>query len=121
MLPRARVWSDHRHVNELALYHAGIVGSPSRRFYHQLLTVYLCIARACGQTVPTTNLILAGVAVSSFATSLTSFLMLRSTSEVRRAIGWFLGGVSLVGWNAILAIIPYLAIGLGVWFSAVMP
>ena len=38
--------------------------------------------------------------------------MLRSTGEVRRAIGWLLGGVSLVSWDATLALIPYLAIGL---------
>ena len=56
----------------------------------------------------TTNLILAGVAFSSFATSLTSFLMLRSTSEVRRALGWLLGGASQAGWTAILAILPYI-------------
>jgi iron complex transport system permease protein len=57
-------------------------------------------------------LILAGVAVSSFTTSLTSFLMLRSTGEVRRAIGWLLGGVSLVSWEATLALVPYLVIGM---------
>ena len=67
-----------------------------------------------GQTVPTTNLILAGVAFSSFATSLTSFLMLRSTNEVRRALGWLLGGASQAGWTAILAMLPYLVIGLGI-------
>ena len=38
--------------------------------------------------------------------------MLRSTGEVRRAIGWLLGGVSLVSWDAILVLIPYLAIGM---------
>jgi iron complex transport system permease protein len=38
--------------------------------------------------------------------------MLRSTGEVRRAIGWLLGGVSLVGWDATLVLIPYLTIGL---------
>jgi iron complex transport system permease protein len=52
------------------------------------------------------------VAVSAFATSLTSFLMMRSTGEVRRAIGWLLGGVSLVSWDATLALIPYLAVGM---------
>jgi iron complex transport system permease protein len=57
-------------------------------------------------------LILAGVAFSSFATSLTSFLMLRSTGELRRAIGWLLGGVSLIGWDVTLALVPYLLIGL---------
>jgi iron complex transport system permease protein len=80
-----------------------------------LLTVFIVyfLARV-GQTIPTTNLILAGVAFSSFATSLTSFLMLRSTSEVRRALGWLLGGASQAGWTAILAMLPYLVIGLGI-------
>ena len=40
--------------------------------------------------------------------------MIRSTSEVRRALGWLLGGASLGGWTAILAITPYLVIGLGI-------
>ncbi len=91
----------------------GLLAIPLAAFITSLLTVYLVytIARI-GGSVPTTNLILAGVAVSSFAVSLTSFLMLRSTGEVRRAIGWLLGGVSLVSWDATLALIPYLAIGL---------
>jgi iron complex transport system permease protein len=38
--------------------------------------------------------------------------MLRSTGEVRRAIGWLLGGVSLVSWDATLALVPYLVIGM---------
>lgn len=91
----------------------GLLAVPLAAFLTSLLTVYLVYTFAhVGGTVPTTNLILAGVAVSSFATSLTSFLMLRSTGEVRRAIGWLLGGVSLAGWDATLALIPYLTIGL---------
>lgn len=92
----------------------GLLAVPLAAFAASLLTVYLVYAFAhVGGSVPTTNLILAGVAISSFATSLTSFLMLRSTGEVRRAIGWLLGGVSLVGWDVTLALIPYLALGLG--------
>ena len=91
----------------------GLLAVPLAAFITSLLTVYLVYSFAhVGGTVPTTNLILAGVAGSSFATSLTSFLVLRSTGEVRRAIGWLLGGVSLVGWDATLVLIPYLAIGL---------
>ena len=91
----------------------GLLAVPLAAFITSLLTVYVVYTIAhIGGSIPTTNLILAGVAVSSFATSLTSFLMLRSTGEVRRAIGWLLGGVSLVGWDAMLALIPYLAIGL---------
>ena len=38
--------------------------------------------------------------------------MLRSTGELRRAIGWLLGGVSLIGWDVTLVLVPYLFIGL---------
>jgi len=91
----------------------GLLAVPLAAFIASLFTVYLVYTFAhIGRTVPTTNLILAGVAVSSFATSITTFLMLRSTGEVRRAIGWLLGGVSLIGWDVTLALIPYLAIGM---------
>jgi iron complex transport system permease protein len=91
----------------------GLLAVPLAAFIASLLTVYIVYTIAhIGGSVPTTSLILAGVAVSSFAVSLTSFLMLHSTGEVRRAIGWLLGGVSLVSWNATLALIPYLGIGL---------
>ena len=91
----------------------GLLAVPLAAFIASLLTVYLVYTFAhIGRTVPTTNLILAGVAVSSFATAITTFLMLRSTGEVRRALGWLLGGVSLIGWDVTLAMIPYLAIGM---------
>ncbi|CAG0997210.1 partial Vitamin B12 import system permease protein BtuC, partial [Anaerolineae bacterium] len=55
----------------------GLLAIPLAAFITSLLTVYLVYNFAhVGGTVPTTNLILAGVAVSSFATSLTSFLVL---------------------------------------------
>lgn len=93
----------------------GLMAIPLSAFIAALLTVFIVYSLArVGQTIPTTNLILAGVAFSSFATSLTSFLMIRSTSEVRRALGWLLGGASQTGWTAILAIVPYLIIGLGI-------
>ena len=91
----------------------GLLAVPLAAFLSSLLTVYLVYTFAnIGKIVPTTNLILAGVAVSSFAVSMTSFLMLRSSGEVRRAIGWLLGGVSLVGWDVTLALVPYLAVGM---------
>lgn len=97
----------------------GLMAVPMAAFVAALLTVLIVyfLARV-GRTVPTTNLILAGVAFSSFATSLTSFLMLRSSGEVRRALGWLLGGASQSGWTAILAIFPYLLIGLGILIAS---
>ncbi len=88
----------------------GLMAIPLAAFLAALLTVFIVYQLArVGHTVPTTNLILAGVAFSSFATSLTSFLMLRSTGEVRRALGWLLGGISLTGWDSVLSLLPYLA------------
>lgn len=93
----------------------GLMAIPLTAFVTALLTVLAVYAIArIGRTVPTTNLILAGVAISSFAASLTSFLMLRSTNEVRRALGWLLGGSIQGGWTPILAILPFLSIGITV-------
>ena len=93
----------------------GLMAVPAAAFVGALLTVFLVYTMArVGKTVPTTNLILAGVAFSSFATALTSYLMLRSTGELRRAISWMLGGSSQAGWGPVLVILPYLAIGLGI-------
>ena len=93
----------------------GLLAIPMAAFIAALLTVFIVYSLArVGRTVPTTNLILAGVAFSSFATSLTSFLMLRSTNEIRRALAWLMGGASQSDWTAIIAIAPYLFIGLGV-------
>jgi iron complex transport system permease protein len=92
----------------------GLLAVPAAAFAGALGTVFLVYLLArLGKTVPTTSLILAGVAFSSFATALTSFLMLRSTGELRRAIAWLLGGASQAGWEPVLAILPFLLSGLG--------
>ena len=91
----------------------GLFTVPAAAFLGGAITVTLVyfLARV-GKTVPTTTLILAGVAVSSFATSLTSFLMLRSNQELRRALAWLLGGSILSGWEPVLAMLPYLLLGM---------
>ncbi len=93
----------------------GLMAVPFSAFLAAMLTVFsVYLLARVGRTVPTTNLILAGVAFSSFATALTSYLMLRSTGEVRRALGWIMGGSTQAGWDAVLGILPYLVIGVGV-------
>jgi iron complex transport system permease protein len=81
-----------------------------------VVTVYL-LARS-GNTVPTTTLILAGVAVGSFASALTTFLMFRSDGEVRRALAWLLGGSTISGWGPVIAGLPYLALGIGLLLTS---
>ncbi|MEW6648813.1 MAG: iron ABC transporter permease [Chloroflexota bacterium] len=93
----------------------GLMAVPLSAFTVALLTVFIVyqLARS-GRTLPVTNLVLAGVAVSSFAGALTSFLMLSSTGELRRALAWLLGGSALTGWQPVLALLPYWLVGLGV-------
>jgi iron complex transport system permease protein len=88
---------------------------PIAAFLAALVTVVVVynLARV-GKTAPTTNLILAGVAISSFATALTSLLMLQSEGDIHSAIAWLLGGGALGGWEPVLASLPYIAIGLTV-------
>ena len=92
----------------------GLYTIPASAFLGAVLTVAIVYSLArVGRAVPTTTLILAGVAFSTFATSLTSFLMFRSDTELRRAMGWLFGGGSLGGWGPVWAILPYIALGVG--------
>jgi len=92
---------------------AGMYRVPAAAFGAALLTVALvyALARRHGYTSPAT-LILAGVAVSSVASALMSFLMLRSSGDLRRALSFLLGGAPLLGWKPVLAMLPYWAVGM---------
>jgi len=70
------------------------------------------LARVDG-LVPLTTLILAGVAIGSFASALTSFLMLRTELQLHRAISFLLGGSPIAGWDPVIAVLPYMMIGMG--------
>lgn len=92
----------------------GMAAIPVAAFVGAVLSVGLVysIARV-GRTTPITTLLLAGVAVGTFASALTMLIVLLATDELRRAIGWLLGGFALAGWGPVLASLPYLAIGVG--------
>ena len=93
----------------------GMAAIPAAAFGGALLTVALVYALArVGRSTPVTTLILAGVAVSSFATAITSTVMLLSFSELHRAVTWMVGGFSLGGWGPVLAALPYLVVALGI-------
>ncbi len=54
-----------------------------------------------------TSLILAGVAVSSFFTSLQTFAQQRDDETIRQVYGWILGSVATSGWNQVTLLAPY--------------
>ena len=92
---------------------AGLFSVPLAAFAGALLTVLVVTLLArVRRTVPTTNLILAGVAVSSFASAVTSALMIHSTGEMRRALVWLMGGAIMTGWSPVLGMLPYMLIAL---------
>lgn len=97
----------------------GFFSIPATAFIGGVITVFIVYRLArFGNALAMTNLILAGVAVGSFASALTSFIMLRSDGEVRRAIAWLLGGSTLSGWSPVIASLPYIIISLGTLIAA---
>jgi iron complex transport system permease protein len=95
----------------------GMATLPAAAFAGALLTVGLVYRLArVGRYTPVTTLILAGVAVSAFASAATSLMMLLSTEQLHRAVAWLLGGFALGGWEPVLAAAPYLFAGLLVLF-----
>ena len=60
-----------------------------------------------GHSTPTTTLILAGVAVGSFATAVSTFLLLRLGQQMVHVMAFLLGGYSAAGWEAVVAVAPF--------------
>jgi iron complex transport system permease protein len=87
---------------------------PLGAFIGAITTVLLVynLARVNG-LVPLTTLILAGVAVGAFASAVTSSLMLRTDLQIHRAISFLLGGSPMLGWDPVVAALPYMLIGMG--------
>lgn len=92
----------------------GLMAIPLAAFIGAMAAVFIVTRLArVGNTLPSTNLILAGVAVSSFTSAITSLLMINSSGELRRALVWLLGGSALSGWNPVTGVLPYVLIGCG--------
>lgn len=100
----------------------GLATVPAAAFIVALITVFIVLQiTRLGPSASVTTLLLAGVAVSAFATALMTFLMLRSQGELRRAMAWLLGGFSLGGWMSFWVALPYVALGLGVLILLARP
>ncbi|MEW6309019.1 MAG: iron ABC transporter permease [Bacillota bacterium] len=69
-----------------------------------------------GRKVPVMNLLLAGVAVSSFLTAAVSAIMITSERRLWTIMFWLMGGFSGRGWSHLAAALPLFAVGgLVVW------
>lgn len=84
---------------------------PPAAFVGALIAVGLAyfLART-GPVVPTTSLILAGVAVSSVCTAVVTYLMLEFNTRTLAILNWILGGFNTTTWTDVGIALPYMII-----------
>ena len=80
-----------------------------------VLVTYV-VGTAFGTTQSSTTLILAGVAVTSLATSIQAFILQRNTDVVRQVYSWILGRLSSATWGDVRLVLPYVLLSTGVLF-----
>lgn len=72
------------------------------------------LGAAAGGRRTGSTLILAGVAVAAFLTAAQTFVQQRNTDAIREVYSWILGRLGTAGWQEVLLLIPYAAVGITV-------
>ncbi len=73
-------------------------------------TIVYNLARV-GKALPTTTLILAGVALGALLGSIVSYLIISSGEKMQGIIFWLMGSFSLSQWSEVKVVIPYVLVG----------
>ena len=93
----------------------GFGAIPLLAFVGALLSVAVVYSLArVGGTLPTTTLILAGVALGAFLAAIISYLIITSGEEVHGILFWLMGSFSLSRWSEIKFVLPYVVIGIAI-------
>src|SRR3972149_5728801 len=74
------------------------------------VAVVYMLARV-GKTLPTTTLILAGVALGALLGSVVSYLIITSGDAAQGMIFWLMGSFSLSSWGEVRVVLPYVVAG----------
>jgi iron complex transport system permease protein len=88
--------------------------APLAAFVGGLAVTFLvyALARRNGR-VPIGVLLLTGIAVGGLMQAVTSFMLLRqSSADLRTIMSWLMGSLAQSGWHDVLALLPYVTIGL---------
>jgi iron complex transport system permease protein len=95
-------------VLDAPLTAAGLSLLPLISFAGAITSVLLAysIARVGGQT-PNTTLVLAGVAISSLAVSLISYILILDSRNVSQVLSWLLGSFNGSSWQDLGYVLPY--------------
>ncbi len=84
--------------------------------------VIYSLARVGGKT-PITTLLLAGVAVGAFLSSITTYLMFKGQDAFHtvHVLSWLMGSFSLSNWQQVRLLLPYLLLGLAIIYVNARP
>lgn len=78
------------------------------------VAVTYAVGAAFGAARSSATLVLAGVAVSSLATAVQTFVLQRNSDAVRQVYSWILGRLSSATWSDVRLVLPYALISAGV-------
>ncbi len=96
---------------KLRFYVLGISSIPAFAFIGGVSTVFLVYAISSrGRHNQMLNLLLSGLAINSFLSSVMSFLLLLSDTSLHESIYWLMGGFSGRGWEHVRIILPYFVV-----------
>ncbi|MDD2421194.1 MAG: iron chelate uptake ABC transporter family permease subunit [Heliobacteriaceae bacterium] len=98
----------------------GIYAVPLVAFVGAVVTVVVVYTLARkGNRVPMATLLLAGIAIGSFLSALTSLAMITSGQNLQQVIFWLMGGLAGRGWDHVIVLLPYVFGGfILMYFSA---
>ena len=85
---------------------------PRAAFVGGLVAVVLTytIGTAFGRSRSATTLVLAGVAVTSLATAMQTFVLQRNNDVVRQVYSWILGRLTSATWGDVRLVLPYIGV-----------
>jgi iron complex transport system permease protein len=91
---------------------AGGLALPAAAFLGALLGVAMAygLGTAASRGGGTIALVLAGVAVTAFLTSVQTFIQQSFSESLREVYSWILGQLSVAGWGDVLTVLPYAAV-----------
>mgnify|MGYP003336572928 CR=1 FL=1 len=78
-----------------------------------VLLTYL-VGAAFGAARASATLVLAGVAVTSLATAIQTFILQRNSEVVRQVYSWILGRLSTATWHDVRLVLPYVVVSASV-------
>lgn len=72
------------------------------------------VGTAFGRSRSATTLVLAGVAVTSLATAVQTFVLQRNNDVVRQVYSWILGRLTSATWGDVRLVLPYIVVSSGI-------